>query len=246
MLLDQIEKFDIETKKLVEKLLHKYRLEMFDKSEVKPEFINAEIQDLVKISAMTAKGNLTKAAKDAVEMRVRDDRRIQDQTERRLLELENQSLKAGLKAPLERSHVEHFLFVDHEVYQERLGSIIKIEIGRQDAAEEKLRVSIEKENERKRLATSAAKAKEETPEPKPEPTPEPENQDSYDEPAQVDDKPRSWRASKPSGTVPHRVTCVFELPVKRGISTGSIEAEIRKVLAKAGITTLKSVVVEAI
>lgn len=62
----------------------------------------------------------------------------------RLLQLENASLRAGLKSPLTKVNIERFLFeADEEVYQKRLDELIQNELKRQTETEERIRKELE-------------------------------------------------------------------------------------------------------
>lgn len=106
---------------------------------IEPEFRRATVDDLASLTAVTPKGSLTKATKITLDGRVFEDKARQDRTNMRLVLLENQSLKAGLVAPLDRNHVAAFLFAPDDVYQKRLDAIIQSEIQRQQAAQDKAR-----------------------------------------------------------------------------------------------------------
>jgi type II secretory pathway pseudopilin PulG len=106
---------------------------------IDPEFRRAVVDDLASLTAVTPKGSLTKTTKTTLDSRVAEDKSLQDRTNMRLVLLENQSLKAGLVAPLDRNHVAAFLFAPDDVYQKRLDAIIQSEIQRQQAAQDKAR-----------------------------------------------------------------------------------------------------------
>lgn len=111
----------------------------WEASGVEPEFRRATVDDLATLTAVTPKGSLTKATKTTLDSRVAEDKSLQDKITMRLVLLENQSLKAGLVAPLDRNHVAAFLFAPDDVYQKRLDAIIESEIQRQQAAQDKAR-----------------------------------------------------------------------------------------------------------
>ena len=106
---------------------------------VEPQFRRATVDDLATLTAVTPKGSLTKTTKTTLDSRVSEDKSLQDKITMRLVLLENQSLKAGLVAPLDRNHVAAFLFAPDDVYQKRLDAIIESEIQRQQAAQERAR-----------------------------------------------------------------------------------------------------------
>lgn len=233
-ILDQVEKFEDETRGTVKELLAKCRIFLFDKHGVVEEFYRAEFDDLVKVSALTAGGKLTKSVKDELQNRVLIDKSVQDKVERRLLELENQSLKAGLTSPLNRHHVEHFLLWDDDGYQREVNRIIGVEVQRQEHTE---KAALLKKKREDNLAEEVSSSQSE---PEPEPKPEPE-QEPEPEP-----EPRQVNPGRSRRTIPYEVSCVFNVNVPAGITEVAIDAEIRKVLKKAGISTLSSVYVKPV
>ena len=238
-ILDQVKRFEDETKQLVATQLSGARDFLFDKHGVKPEFMRAEYDDLIKLTAITTTGKLTKGVKDDLTRRVMDDLRIQDRTASRLLQLENQSFKAGLAAPLTEDHVKPFLFADDDHYASEINRIIDAEVIRQEQAERRIKEQMEAKAARDKAAEEAKAKPVAEPEPAPEPiaatvAPEPEPQP---EPA-----PEQVQAAP--GKVNCVVTCTFEVEVGAGVTEAAIEAELRKVMAKAGISSLKSVHVQ--
>lgn len=135
----QVKTFEDETRKLCDQLLAACRAELWESTGVQPEFRRAQYADLVILTNVTGKGALTAKAKQEVQSRVNADKQLQDQTEKRLLMLENVCLKAGMIAALTRAHVETFLFADDATYQQRLDAMIESELERQRATEQRLR-----------------------------------------------------------------------------------------------------------
>lgn len=278
-ILDQVKRFEDEARRRVSDLLHVHRDRLWAEYKVQPEFRNANYDDLVLLTSMTAKGNLAKSAADKLEAYVRDDKEVQDRTGMRLLELENRSYKAGLSAPLTRDHVHRFLQADDETYERELLRILDAEILREEQAQQRMREQIEREQRQQEEA--ARKAAEEA-----------EHRRRYEQegaerrakgecdgyhagPACAD--PKCWSrddeqtaaatpgqmaavptradltGGKKSGesfatrikpdnqTIGITVMCTFALDAPRQLPNSAIEAELRRVLAKAGISTLTSV-----
>lgn len=244
---DQVKVFDDETRKEAHRLLELQRDACWEELAVEPEFRRAEFEDLVKLTALTAKGNLSAAAGNAINERCRDDLMLQQRTEKRLLELENRSYKAGLKEPLTRDHVEHFLFHENDQYESSLDRILQAETQRQErieAAERerqereaeraKQKAEAEKEIEARRQAEENEQARaggEESAHPDPAPT----KVDRAPEPTPEPPAPA------PAGKVAWNVTCQFRVECGSHIPQEAIENELRRVLEKAGVTTLESV-----
>lgn len=250
-LLEQIDRFEDKVREKCRAMLDEDRAALWAKHRVGRDFRSAEFDDLILVSNVTKTGNLTAKARNELESRVIADREKQERTDRRLLELENASFKAGLSTPLTREHVRAFLSSSDDVYQRELDSLIAVEIARQRAAEQKLRDKIERERrmqEESERREAEAAAREEQPKPEPEPVvvhePDSSNEPPW-EPGQAVEAP-----SYPDPDVPRRrpgnrigvvVTCDFEIDVAEHVTDAAIEAELRAVLKKAGITTLSRV-----
>lgn len=245
-ILAQVKTFEDETRDLAASLLSDLLEKLFADNEVEPEFRRAQFGDLVKLTAVTKTGSLTAAANKELEGRVRDDKAIQDRTKMRLLELENKSYTAGLAAPLTRNHVEHFLFAEQGEYEAQLQRIIDSEIQRQEVAEQRQREKIEREARQKAQAEQERLAREERAKEWEQREQEPTGEQEKAEPAQ--DQPAEEKAQQEqpaaAGRVRCKATCTFSTTVAQGVSAEAIEAELRKVLSKAGINTLDTVAVE--
>lgn len=217
---DQIDKFENETRKKLHALLLEHLAASYTKNKVSEEFQNVIVDDLVAISAITAKGNLTAKAKSAVEERAMNARQWQDQTETRLLKLENASYKAGLAAPLNRGHVETFLFETDEVYEQRLAALFETELEREKVAKEEMRKKVQAEQ-------SAPIAQE----------PAPIAQE------QVAAPPHDPEAYKPQEGVEVMITCCFKTVVPEQVTDERIQNAVTEKLAQAGFNSLESVIV---
>ncbi len=132
----QVEVF--ETAKLVTigKLLESSINTLRDDAKIDKEFrvIGSE-KKYIKLGSVTAGGKLVKGAKDGIATLVAAELAHQGKIEFRLLQLENESRKAGLDSPLVRVNVELFLFHDDTEYSKGLERIIKSELERQANAE---------------------------------------------------------------------------------------------------------------
>ncbi|MDF0750335.1 DUF1351 domain-containing protein [Marinobacter sp. 71-i] len=245
-LLEQVQKFEDETRQLAADLLREKRSEMWESFGVTEEFQSAQFDDLANLSAVTAKGNLAAGARTKLESRVNADKALQDQTEMRLLKLENQSYKAGLSAPLTRSHVEHFLFDEDDTYQQKLDALMKSELGREEVAQNAMRAKMEREQQEKaqaeqrrhgreeRAAAAQAEAQRTVPD-------QPEQEAAPERAAPEASKPQPEHEPAQPGRVPVTVQCTFNVNVTASTTDEAIEAELRRVLEKAGIKTLDTV-----
>lgn len=224
-ILDQVTHFEDETREICGGLLVDLRLELWQKHEVEVEFQEAQIEDLKKISNITAKQSLTKSTRDELERRVLANKAMQDLIRIRLLRLENECYTAGLKAPLQRQHVESFLFADKEIYEPRLAQLISVEIERQMQAEQRLRKDFEKE---RAVAQATAPA---TPPPAPATS-------------AIRTEPASPGFSAARGKAVFTVSCTFVFEASEMLKDADIAQELRRVMEKAGVTSLNSVHVE--
>lgn len=241
-IVDQVKRFEDETRAQCGTYLGMFLDTLNEKYGIKPEFQRARFDDIAqKLTSMTPGGKLAKSAKDDLENRVRDDKSLQDQTERRLLELEKRSYQAELAAPLTRDHVLPFLYADDATYEREIARIISIEVERQEQAEARMRRQMEKEQERRQ---------EVPPQAAPVTTPQQEvtnSQPQATESQPVHEEIEPPREPLPDGRIPYRVTCEFEVNVKPSVPTNAIKAELRRLIEeKAGITTMKSITVEAL
>lgn len=225
-IVDQIAVFEDKKKALAKERLAGLLQMEWDRLQVRPDFRKAAIDDMVKLTAITSKGNLTAASVAEITNRAMGNKALQDQTDRRLLELENASYKAGLTAPLTKDHVKPFLFADDEQYAAELARIIDVEIHRQKATEAKIQERVlAQESARRSVIDEPSKSREQEREPTPEPTPEPPKEARPDE----------------HGRIPVTVACYFEIKVRPEVEDRQIEAQARNMMLKAGVTTLKDV-----
>lgn len=142
-LLEQVEKFEAETRRRLRDLLESELESLWEVHGVEKEFRKATFEDLVIVSNLTKGGRLTKRASDRLKDRVLTDRAVQDKINSRLLELDGICLKAGLKAPLARCNIEHFLFTEDDTYKAKLKELISAELSRQRELETRLNARTE-------------------------------------------------------------------------------------------------------
>lgn len=229
-ILEQVKKFEDETREQVRDLLADRRREMWQELGVDEEFRRAEYDDLIKLTAITGKGNLAAAAKRDIDARCQADRSLQDRTSTRLLELENRSYKAGLKAPLTRDHVEPFLFDDEERYEAEIERILTAEVARQDRIESEARQKMQREEERRQAEEAERAAREEA-----------QQAEAVEKSGTGAPKEASAPEPATDGKVAWSVTCTFRVECSPKVTKAQIEQQLQKVLAEAGITTLQSV-----
>lgn len=220
-LLRQVAVYEDETRQAAERMLITLRAELWDKHDIEGPYRTASIKDLIKISSVTDKGNLTKAARDTLGARVNEDKALQDQTTIRLLELENRSYRAGLTAPLAREHVVAFLWAPPEQYEAKLQALLDAEVKRQEEINRQMR--LKHANEQADLAEA---------QPKEEPAEKSAEELPMEPPERDPDQ---------DGKVARRVVATFEVQVDQRVKSEDIEAELRKRLKDADISTLTSI-----
>jgi hypothetical protein len=222
-LVDQIAEFDRARAEEARAAVEAYILKRYDEREVRVEFRTLRPEGFVKISALTAAGNLTAGAKRAIEDGISDCVAAQDRRDARVQRLASLSKISGLETPLTQADVAHILDTESEQeYDQLLNQILQREVDREAAARAK---AVADQSQPKAPAEAEPPA---AVEPEPVHTPEPP-------PAQP---------QRADGRVPVRVTCVFETSVPPGTPAQSIERELRRVLQEAGIKTLTNVFVE--
>jgi len=234
-ILDQVAKFDQARLAGLQDELTQRRDRLRAGASIQPEFYGAasDLSDLVKLGNLTPKDRLTAKATQAVAERVNSELKLQQTVERRLLELENASYRAGLAAPLTKAHVEHFLYADDETYTAKLDELLQAEVER----DRKSREAIARDAERQ------AQVK---PEPEPEPAPEPAAADTQPveqttQPAHGEYQPQPQTEAKPQGAQAGKseqfhmtVTMTATLPA--GLTEAEIERQFRAFIEKGGNT----------
>ena len=228
---DQIAKFETETKAVAMEKCINHLEATWDKLEVEPSFRSAKIDDLVNLSTLTAKGNLTGKVQSAIQERVMQNKALQDQTDMRLLKLENESYKAGLSAPLDRGHVESFLFDDEESYQAKLARLFQGELKREQIAQENMRRKIEQEQQQAQSA----------PETVADPEPEPEPATVQEQAPHVEPTPI---VPSQAGHIPVLLTCTFKSKMNPRLTDEQAKEMLRARLEDAGITTLDTITIQ--
>lgn len=144
-----VEVFEAETKKAITKELSLYADELIKASALTYDFNKVEFVDLIVLGSVTAKGALTKKARESIEGRVMACKSKQDKYDMRLLQLQNVSYKAGLESPLTLTHVQGIIMLeDDSKYGLGLESLIASEIGRQDTMKANLVIKAKEEADR--------------------------------------------------------------------------------------------------
>ena len=249
-LLEQVRAYEAEVEEQARQAIEAERQRLWDEAGVEEYNRRATMDDLVKQSALTANGKLTKATREALEARAKADKDRQDMVEKRLLELENRSYRAGLAAPLTRDHVEQWLEADDETYEANLQRILDAEVERERQATERRRKEWEREQEQQRQRQEEERARQERVS---QTEKEADQRDFPPEPdiapGESSEAPGESTTAEPvtpepddNGQVTWTITATFTTSVAAGVSKEALEAETRRVLEEdAGVTTLVTV-----
>ena len=140
--------FEEQTRQKVLLVCKEYFVEYCDKVELRQEFRNIDLSDMTLTKYATATFKISKAGIDEVERRVNIQLTLQTKVDNRLLNLENECLRANIE-PLTQQHIQGFLYASDEEYQIKLRNLIVAEIERNEAvkkrAEEQAKIEAEKE-----------------------------------------------------------------------------------------------------
>ena len=230
-LLGQVSKFEQEQLDQVRETIREALAEEYQRNEVRAEYQRHNGEDLVKLSAVTSKGSLTKATREQVESIAERDAGAQRIVERRVLELEARSYRAGLRAPLTEDQLTDYLEADDATYEARVEQLIEAELKRQDEAD---RIETEREQRRAAVAPEPEPEPEEEPEPQPEPEAAPEPEPLTEFAPQVGD----------DGKVEVQVHCTFTLRVDPGTTREKLRGGLVHRMEEAGFKTLTDVRIE--
>ena len=125
--------FESETKDKILKELSLYCEDFIKIQGIRDNFKDVDIIDLMVLGSVTAKGALTKKAREVIESRVMICKSKQDKYDMRLMQLENLSHRAGLESPLTITHIQGIISLDDDSeYETKLNELISSEIERQD------------------------------------------------------------------------------------------------------------------
>lgn len=230
-ILGQVKTFEEETLREAQQRLEEFLQERYHDLGVREEYRTAAVDGMAKLTTLTKTGKLTAAACSEVSAKVNECRLLQQQTDLRLSQLENECYRAGLHSPLAREHVEGILFADESQYHDALQSMIIRELDRQAETERRAREQAEREQ-----TQAVAEAQ------RPEPAVPAEPEDTVAAPPDYPNTPEPMAATHApktvacaAGKVPVRVYCTLDIEVSPRVSDDAIEVELRRLLAAAGI-----------
>mgnify|MGYP000359671539 CR=1 FL=1 len=243
---DQINKFEDEKKVEIAAQLQEKLESSWAELRIRDEFKKASIDGLILLTSQTAKGKLTAKAAGEIVNRVQADRSMQTQTDYRLSELAVKSYEAGLVSPLNRGHIEHFIFDDEDGYRQKLSALLNSEIQREEEAVAKRAAIDLKEKIRAEAAAVAEKETREQIEAKqastnePEPASAPNNAGSSATECANEPAPTQPQPASSVGSV-IIVTCTFSIPVADSVPGSVVVAAVKNKLIDSGFTTLTDI-----
>lgn len=269
---EQVKRFEQVRLDNLAQMLDNERAKLREEMKIEERYFTVEFDDLVKLGSLTAKDNLAAAPRRTLVARIREQELdLQNKVERRLLELENACLRAGMDAPMTRENVEAFLYSDDETYSSHLEQLINSELSRQKAAQEaherRIKEQLEREARQKAEAEQAAiRAREQSEQEEqrnrqsePVQTPvEPEQRQEIErhysgQPVigvEVPDMSGTFSRDEPvqnqtrtnqDGTITRTVVATFEVTTKAHITDQQVTNRLGEVMAGAGITTLQKI-----
>ena len=142
--------FEEQTRQKVLLVCKEYFAEFCDKVELRQEFRNIALDDMTLTKYATATFKISKAGIDEVERRVNIQLTLQTKVDNRLLNLENECLKANIE-PLTQQHIQGFLYASDEEYQIKLRNLIVAEIERNESVKKREQEKAEREAKEKLL-----------------------------------------------------------------------------------------------
>lgn len=238
-ILEQVKAFEDRTRESVEGLLCDLLLTEYEIQTLGQEYRTISIHDLILVSSITEKGNLTKKASDAVKERVTKEKAVEREVEIRLLQLSNECFLAGLKVPLSPEYIKDFLKAESDEYHHRLKALIAIELKRQADAEAKIITDTEAKAEQLRINADRERKLRIKAENKMEGL-----RESAKTPAEPV-KSSAPIAEAPEGKKTLRIALSFDIIVREHAPEEKVLAKMRDLLEKAGIPTLNSITIES-
>lgn len=167
----QVNNLEAKTLKTIKDMLSNVLHIAWESLKLENEYRKSTIDDLVKLGSQSkTTGALLPSVIAQVESRARQDESLKNRTEARVTYMQNQCLTQGINSPLERIHIESFLFVESNTdFQESVQNLVDVELQRMATAEQNF-----KENAQKSggfLAVALEKQAEELSAPAPAPEP---------------------------------------------------------------------------
>jgi len=143
--------FEEQTRQKVNAVCKEYFNSFADEVELRQEFRNVNLDDMTQAGFATATFKISAKGKAEVESRVNIQLTLQTKVDNRLLNLENECLRAGIE-PLTQQHIQGFLYSSDEDYKVQLTNLINSEVKRNEAIKLREKAKAESEAKEKLLA----------------------------------------------------------------------------------------------
>lgn len=219
---DQVSKFEqVTLDKLRDDLIELLKID-FEKLGIKEQFQKFDVDHLVKLTNITATNKPTKKAKDGILAIGQECFIQQSRYNDRIMQAENQSLRAGLSSPLQEIHIKSFIFADDDQFNADLEALISVELERQQETQSKVQTQAPVN---KILDLPKSEAFE-----------------------QIKDAPiKNEQEIKPTvidGKIEYICTATFKVTVPEQVPVSKIEGKLVGMIEGSGITSLQGVEVK--
>lgn len=220
---EQVTKFEkVTLDKLRDDLIELLKVD-FEKLEVSDKFQIFDVDNLVKLTNITASNKPTKKAKDGVLAIAKDCFVEQSQYNDRVMQAENKSLRAGLASPLQEIHIKSFIFADDEQFDNDLDALIAVELERQQETQSKVQAKTPPATKTLDLPKSEVFEK------------------TQDAPIEAE---QEIKPVVVDGKIEYICTATFKVTVPEQITIDKIESKLVKMIEDSGITSLQGVEVK--
>lgn len=227
---EQVTKFEkVTLDKLRDELIELLKVD-FEKLGVKEQFQIFDVNHLIKLTNITASNKPTKKAKDGVlaigQYCFIEQSRYND----RIMQAENQSLRAGLASPLQEIHIKSFIFAGEDQFKSDLESLISVELERQQETQSKVQAQTPPAT--KTLDLPKSEVFEQI------------------QGTQIKGEQLIGRASRETkitvvdGKIEYICTATFKVTVPEQVPVSKIEEKLVKMIEDSGITSLQCVEVK--
>jgi len=214
-ILDQVRKFEEKTLEDITDLVRDLLLEEYEINGLENEYRNVTYTDLVLLGSMTATGKLTGKVKGEIRSRVMAAKYLQDAVEKRLLQLENECYKAGLRV--------------------RLENLIRIELDRQAEADKKAQAKHDEELQHEREKREQAERQAE------ELREQPLKLSGEQRVIPIEKEPQKPSIEAVEGKKVVGISIQFDVLVREGAQKEKVALKMRELLEAAGITNLNKI-----
>lgn len=221
---EQVTKFEqVTLDKLRDDLIELLKVD-FEKLGVKEQFQKFDVDHLVKLTNITSSGKPTKKAKDGVLAIGQDCFVEQSRYNDRIMQAENQSLRAGLSSPLQEIHIKSFIFADDAQFDDELEVLINVELERQQETQSKVQVQTQPPAT-KTLDLPQSEVFEQM----------------QDAPVEAE---QEIKPTVVDGKIEYICTATFKVSVPEQVPVSKIEEKLVKMIEDSGITSLQGVEVK--